>query len=66
MHLHEHIDTIQPTNSFFRPGAKKSMVMRVDDTVELAGGTTPPSNALADACNVSAVTPDCLRTLYGR
>ena len=73
-HLHEHIDTIQPTNSFFRAKARRSTVKpigkarpaaRYGHAVSLnkaaaAGKLTP-----AQACNASAVTPLCLRTLYG-
>jgi tripeptidyl-peptidase-1 len=64
-HLHEHIVTIQPTNSFFRP----KPVMKLSMPFMNAGITSlppPPANAtIAAACNVSLVTPLCLRTLYG-
>ncbi|KAL8638193.1 MAG: hypothetical protein Q9226_009019, partial [Calogaya cf. arnoldii] len=74
-HLHQHIDTIQPTNSFFRAAPKKSNVMPVTDgeqemsvlsAVQRMKATNPsPDLDVAEACNVSAVTPLCLRTLYG-
>ncbi|KAI4250164.1 MAG: hypothetical protein L6R40_000336 [Gallowayella cf. fulva] len=74
-HLHKHIDTVQPTNSFFRAAPKKSNVMPVasdaQDMSQLAAvqrikATNPsPDLTVAQACNVSAVTPLCLRTLYG-
>ncbi|KAL8778677.1 MAG: hypothetical protein Q9203_001869 [Teloschistes exilis] len=71
-HLHSHIETIQPTNSFFRPGPRHSNVMPVADMgTDIASvqrvETVGPSADLtvAQACNVSAVTPLCLRTLYG-
>ena len=74
IHLHEHIDTIQPTNSFFRPGGRKTNYKIVVPIEKLAqqpaytfplNGSTPDNNTVAAACNTSAVTPTCLRTLYG-
>jgi len=71
LHLHEHIETIQPTNSFFQPKPKRTTLK----TVKVAGldqnmideGAHPSSNkaTVAQVCNVTAVTPTCLRTLYG-
>lgn len=80
VHLHEHIATIQPTNSFFQPKAKKSTVMR--PPFEAAHGrpimssgnwpswaqpveSKPDAASVAAACNTSLITPLCLRTLYG-
>ena len=71
LHLHEHIETIQPTNSFFRPAPMRSTLKPVNPI-----GTSYKSpkwhsflNAsnitVAQACNATAVTPLCLRTLYG-
>jgi tripeptidyl-peptidase-1 len=71
IHLHGHIDTIQPTNSFFQPKPKRSTLK----TAEVAGleqylsgdPVSPVSKAtVAEACNITAVTPTCLRTLYGQ
>lgn len=68
VHLHEHIEVVQPTNSFFRPRAMKSTVKAVK-TPKGWHAPKPPSNpsglSLAQACNETAVTPLCLRTLYG-
>lgn len=71
-HLHKHIDTIQPTNSFFRAAPRKSNVMPVEDVgkdvseAQRVNTVNPPADiTVAQACNVSAVTPLCLRTLYG-
>ncbi|KAL8740490.1 MAG: hypothetical protein Q9190_006815, partial [Brigantiaea leucoxantha] len=72
-HLHKHIDTIQPTNSFFKGAPRKSNVMPVADLGESSPANVradlvaspPPDLSVAQACNVSAVTPLCLRTLYG-
>ncbi|KAI0156633.1 tripeptidyl-peptidase 1 precursor [Hypoxylon sp. FL1284] len=63
LHLHDHIDTIQPTNSFFRARAAK--FDHIDAPVYLDPQYTPPSNeALNAVCNVSSVTPECFQTLY--
>ena len=73
-HLHKHIDTIQPTNSFFRPNARRNTLKTVKPISEIAKepttmlGKLPKPSAdltVAQACNASAVTPTCLRTLYG-
>lgn len=69
--LHEHIDMISPTNSFFRPMAKKSGLKPVqafahgDLTGIMDVAEMPAHPTVAQACNASAVTPLCLRTLYG-
>jgi tripeptidyl-peptidase-1 len=68
-HLHEHIDVIQPTNSFFRPLPKRSTLKTVKDQGNWKPSppkVTYPSDAtLQQVCNETAVTPLCLRTLYG-
>jgi tripeptidyl-peptidase-1 len=62
-HLHSHIDTIQPTTSFFR-GAPRDATW-VDKTVEVpASYSTPKNNSIAAVCNVTSVTPECFQTLY--
>jgi len=69
-HLHEHIQTIQPTNSFFKPRPKRSTLKTVpfDSNDQYLVGTLDPSTRMTvqEACNVTAVTPTCLRTLYGK
>lgn len=73
-HLHEHIDTVQPTNSWFRAKANGILARPVDKASaedlarlrleeELASQNGLPS--VAKVCNTSLVTPLCLRTLYG-
>ena len=71
-HLHEHIDVIQPTNSFFRPRQQGSTVKKVQEISKIDWYPLPhpspsPSGPpdVGKACNTSAVTPLCLRTLYG-
>ena len=71
IHLHEHINVIQPTNSFFRPRQQARTAMTVDAVGEHEWTSMPAATALPTspsveaACNSSAVTPLCLRTLYG-
>ena len=78
-HLHEHIDTIQPTNSFFRPAGRRRTLKTIkpfqeveaaappDFTAETEVAATPDSEnaAVAKVCNTTFVTPLCLRTFYG-
>ena len=78
-HLHEHIDTIQPTNSFFRPTGRRKTLKTIKPyeevtdapapqfVSEIAIAATPDSEdaAVAKVCNTSFVTPLCLRTFYG-
>lgn len=68
MHLHEHIETIQPTNSFMRPLARKSTLMITSTGSNVDQYVVPTYNSritAVEACNASLVTPNCLRTLYG-
>ncbi|KAK7957178.1 uncharacterized protein PG986_006400 [Apiospora aurea] len=63
-HLHDHIDTIQPTTSFFRARAER--FDHVLDAGWIPPAYTPPSNStLNKVCNISSVTPECFQTLYG-
>lgn len=78
VHLHRHIDAIQPTNSFFRmapldtqwmasPAAAafaKADFTSTSITITQALATTVDP-AVPQVCNASVITPDCLRTLYG-
>ena len=62
-HLHQHIDTVQPTTSFFRARANKQ---DYDDApVYLTTlSVAPIGGHLGKVCNVSSVTPECFETLY--
>ena len=72
--LHEHIDTIQPTNSFFRPGGLRRSLKPLEPVSDLGGHLSPEAfNEIANvpddapipkACNTSAVTSKCLRAFY--
>lgn len=71
-HLHNHIETIQPTNSFFRPDSRRRAFMtkplsEVGEELMKSVEYVPPKKGLtiAEACNVAGITPTCLRTLYG-
>ncbi|KAI1435429.1 tripeptidyl-peptidase 1 precursor [Xylaria sp. CBS 124048] len=64
-HLHDHIDTIQPTNSFFRARAQASQAF-VDVGV-IPGPDVKPyptDSEIGAVCNVTSVTPQCFETLY--
>ncbi|KAK8188187.1 peptidase S8/S53 domain-containing protein [Phyllosticta capitalensis] len=71
LHLHEHIESIQPTNSFFRAGPRKSNVKPVGKAVKPASLAVQVAEAesssasVSDVCHEDYVTPTCLRTLYG-
>ncbi|KAI1078851.1 Pro-kumamolisin [Whalleya microplaca] len=88
-HIHEHVDVIQPTNSFFRavpqdryggvPRPEWELEGRIptydelveEDLVERGHldipklEELPPNPTAEDACNRLAVSPLCLRVLYG-
>lgn len=80
-HLHEHIEVVQPTTSFFKPKAEldvKSSGPVLDAATEEQQtwwehtgkhqyGDKHPKGSVSDPafCNVSFTTLDCLRTLYG-
>ena len=74
-HLHDHVDTIQPTSSFLRPKAFRTTFREVAPAGEVTAFTqlsqlpdyiSPPEGiTVSQACNASLVTPLCLRTLYG-
>ncbi|KAE9991424.1 hypothetical protein EG327_011727 [Venturia inaequalis] len=75
--LHEHIDVVQPTTSFFRPtAAAKSLVLGGEgETVswwEAHGQTFASKTAgavsnstLSSICNITFTSLECVRTLYG-
>ena len=66
LHLHEHIDAIQPTNSFFRPRQQASTIKKIPDFVINHAKASPSATGSALAvCDQELVTLLCLRTLYG-
>ncbi|KAF2426239.1 subtilisin-like protein [Tothia fuscella] len=77
--LHEHINAVQPTNSFFRTSPKRSTWMAPPNMLKApvlsedqAAANAALAKTLAAApntdalkvCNATSVTTDCLRTLY--
>jgi len=65
VHLHEHINTIQPTNSFMRLKPKVPIpeeLVKVDHETALSPSHKAPVNT---TCDPNYVTTDCLRTYYG-
>jgi len=85
LYLHEHISTIQPTNSWARLERHKkrneivdkkrnenTVTKRHSDVQVVSEDWAPPApiplpaNAtIQSVCNFTAVTPNCVRTLYG-
>jgi tripeptidyl-peptidase-1 len=62
-HLHDHIDTVQPTTSFFRGAAQEATY--IDEVAEVpASYKTPANSSISAVCNVTSVTPECFETLY--
>jgi tripeptidyl-peptidase I len=63
LHLHEHVDTIQPTTSFFRSSAQKFDYLKLPEWDD--PDYTPLSNATINAaCNITLVTLECFIALY--
>jgi len=65
LHLHDRIDTIQPTTSFMRTSAQHTDYKQFQ-TPWTPPGYKPPSNeTIAKVCQFFPVTIECFRTLYG-
>lgn len=80
-HLHDHVDMVAPTNSFARAIPNAQLRKRSTDSVPQMAETgemerispnqlnlesvDAAAGPIQKACNFSAVTPKCLRTLYG-
>ncbi|QDS77382.1 hypothetical protein FKW77_005860 [Venturia effusa] len=77
VHLHEHIDIVQPTTSFFRPSAAATSLFLDGNGKSLSrweahGKKSAAKTAgavsnkpISSICNINATTPECWRTLYG-
>ncbi|EME85089.1 uncharacterized protein MYCFIDRAFT_60025 [Pseudocercospora fijiensis CIRAD86] len=73
LHLHDHIDVVQPTTSFFR--TKRSATKGPGRYGAPPGyghggnggniGSGNGAGPISQICNISFTTPDCIRTLYG-
>ncbi|KAF2192127.1 subtilisin-like protein [Zopfia rhizophila CBS 207.26] len=62
-HLHDHIDTIQPSTSFFRAASNKADWVQAPPEIP-ASYKKPSNESIAKVCNVTSVTPECFATLY--
>jgi tripeptidyl-peptidase-1 len=65
-HLHEHIDVVQPTTSFFRAAPKSPRGITAD--IRARSGLIHERDSVVDLskiCKASVTTPACVRTLYG-
>lgn len=66
LHLHELVDTIQPTTSFMRSKPQSTDYIQELDNKWTPPGYKPPSNeTIAKVCNIAKVTLECFNTLYG-
>lgn len=73
--LHDHVDLIEPTNSFIRPlkrearSTAKFQSLVPDEHVDFARMLAAQANtnktSVAALCRTKLVTPNCLRALYG-
>ncbi|TVY58586.1 Tripeptidyl-peptidase SED2 [Lachnellula cervina] len=64
-HLHEHIDTVQPTTSFMRSAPQKADYIQFDQPWTPPGYKPPTNETIAKVCRLFTVTIECFRTLYG-
>lgn len=64
-HLHEIVDTIQPTNAFMRSTPQKTDWIQFDDDWTPPGYQPPSNETIAKVCNIASVTLECFNTLYG-
>jgi tripeptidyl-peptidase-1 len=67
-YLHDHIDTIEPTNSFFSPIRTRSkspptdLAEDIPSVNRISGDQMSPIDSV---CTMNRLTPSCLRALYG-
>jgi tripeptidyl-peptidase I len=64
-HLHDHVDTIQPTTSFMRTTPQKTDWIQFDQLYIPPGYKPPTNETIAKVCRLFTVTIECFRTLYG-
>ncbi|KAK3720454.1 hypothetical protein LTR37_003867 [Vermiconidia calcicola] len=76
LHLHDHIDVVQPTTSFFRAARDQNLPRQQDASVAVERReitaeakrnveVATEQDSIDDICSVHLTTPRCLRTLYG-
>lgn len=65
-HLHDHITAVQPTTAFIRTVPQAKTYLSVPGTVPNVKAYQSANNpTIESVCDAGAVTPTCLRTLYG-
>lgn len=64
-HLLDHVDTIQPTNSFMRTTPQKTDWVQFKEDWKPPGYKPPTNEAISKVCNIASVTLECFHTLYG-
>lgn len=65
LHLHEHITAVQPTTAFIRTVPQAKTYLNVPGTPSSPMVHALVNGSVDQVCNTAAVTPQCLRTLYG-
>jgi tripeptidyl-peptidase-1 len=65
LHLHDLIDTIQPTNSFMRSTPQSTDWIQFHDKWVPPGYKPLTKDTIAKVCNTASVTLDCFNELYG-
>ena len=65
VHLHELIDTIQPTTSFMRSVAQSTDWIQFDKPWYPPNYKPPSNETIAKVCHFFPVTIECFQTLYG-
>jgi tripeptidyl-peptidase-1 len=66
-HLHEHIDTVQPTTSFMRTKVSSDFAdpkpLNLSETYMPPGYVPPTDPVLAKACSINGTTPTCCKLI---
>ncbi|KAF4631648.1 hypothetical protein G7Y89_g6475 [Cudoniella acicularis] len=65
IHLHDHVDTIQPTTSFMRSTPQKSDWIQFSEPWTPPGYKPPTNETISKVCHLFPVTIECFQTLYG-
>jgi len=65
IHLHELVDTIQPTTSFMRTKGHSTDFILGDNKWTPPGYKAPSDKTIAKVCNIASVTLECFNQLYG-
>ncbi len=63
-HLHEHVDTVQPTTAFSHSKSIAKEWKQFDTPWTPPDYQTPSNETIAKACSINGTTPTCFATLY--